>query len=140
MGDGPIIQPVIHPITIDTMLNNNGLNISDELNFVTCEQTLNTCLRIFTARKRSLQRLCFYTCVSVQRGGLAPGGCLLQRGSDPRGVVWRPPPVTATAAGGMHPTGMHSCTINAITGEKFSKIQSEIYQRKGMVLSTLVIL
>ena len=32
--------------------------------------------------------------------GIWPGGCLL------RG--WRPP-VTATAAGGMHPTGMHSC-------------------------------
>ena len=74
MGDGPIIQPVIHPITIDTMVNNNGLNISDELNFVTCEQALNTCLRIFTARKRSLQRLCFDTCVSVQRGGSGPGG------------------------------------------------------------------
>ena len=46
MGDGPIIQPVIQPVTIDTMLNNNGLNIGDELIFVTCEQTLNTCLRI----------------------------------------------------------------------------------------------
>ena len=72
MGNGPS-QSVIQPVTIDTMLNNNGLNISDELNFVTCEQTLNTCLRIFTARKRSLQRLCFYTCVSVQ-GGSGPGG------------------------------------------------------------------
>ena len=38
MGDGPI-QPVYQPATIDTMLNNNGLNISDGLNFVTCEQT-----------------------------------------------------------------------------------------------------
>ena len=36
MSDGPIIQR----ITIDTMLNNNGLNIGDGLNFVTCEQTL----------------------------------------------------------------------------------------------------
>ena len=32
------IQPVILPVTIDTMLK-NGLNISDGLNFVTCEQT-----------------------------------------------------------------------------------------------------
>ena len=31
MGDGPI-QPIIQPITIDTMLNNNGLNIGDGLN------------------------------------------------------------------------------------------------------------
>ena len=44
-------------------------------------------------------------------GGSAPGGCLLQGvcsggvpGGDPRG--------TATAAGGMHSTGMHSCTNN----------------------------
>ena len=36
MSDVPIIQHV----TIDTMLNNNGLNIGDGLNFVTCEQTL----------------------------------------------------------------------------------------------------
>ena len=31
MGDGPI-QPIIQPITIDTMLNNNGLSIGDGLN------------------------------------------------------------------------------------------------------------
>ena len=51
-------------------------------------------------------------------GGLL-WGCLLpgeglqahtQGGSAPRGV-WRPP-VTATAAGGTHPTGMHSYFIN----------------------------
>ena len=34
MGGGPI-----QPITIDTMLNNNMLNIGDGLYFVTCEQT-----------------------------------------------------------------------------------------------------
>ena len=36
--------------------------------------------------------------------GLHPGGAggLLRGG-------WRPPPVMATAAGGTHPTGMHSC-------------------------------
>ena len=40
MGDGPI-QPVIQPVTINTMLANNGLNIPrySGLNFVTCEQT-----------------------------------------------------------------------------------------------------
>ena len=36
MGDGPI-QPIIQPIINDTMLNNNGLNIRDGLNFATCE-------------------------------------------------------------------------------------------------------
>ena len=40
MGDGTI-QPVIQPITNDTMLNNNRLNIGDGLNFVTYEQGLN---------------------------------------------------------------------------------------------------
>ena len=65
-------------------------------------------------------------------GDLAGGcvcsrGCLIPGGSDPGGMpaprgvsapggsargggVWRPPSsVTATAAGGTHPTGMHSC-------------------------------
>ena len=49
------------------------------------------------------------------RGGcLVPGGCLFWGVSGPRGVSapdrarWRPPG-TATAAGGTHPTGMHSC-------------------------------
>ena len=37
------------------------------------------------------------------RGGVsAPGGCL----------VGCPPPPTATAAGGTHPTGMHSCSLS----------------------------
>ena len=86
-------------------------------------------LNLITARKRSLRRLCFYTCLSVilftggvpgPRGGawsrgevpglgrclamgggcLVPGGCLVGGCGDP--------PLTATAAGGTHPTGMHS--------------------------------
>ena len=36
--------------------------------------------------------------VSAPRGCLVPGGCLVET-----------PPRMATAAGGMHPTGMHSC-------------------------------
>ena len=36
------------------------------------------------------------------------GGCLLQGGLV-RGVPGGDPPPTATAAGGTHPTGMHSC-------------------------------
>ena len=38
MDDGPI-QPIKQPTTIDTILNNNGMNLDDRLNFVTCEQT-----------------------------------------------------------------------------------------------------
>ena len=65
-----------------------------------------------TARKRSLGQGNIFTpvCHSVHRGdawfrggawswgGLVPGGCLVET-----------PPGTATAAGGTHPTGMHSC-------------------------------
>ena len=40
------------------------------------------------------------------RGLLPPGGCFLLGGA-----WWSPPPPTATAAGGTHPTGMHSCMI-----------------------------
>ena len=139
---------------------------------------------IFTARKRTLRRLCFYTCLSVilfkggvlsqhalqvisqhalqqvsrggspcphpmgklrgiwsrptakgevegdlargcllwggvcsggllagvcSGGGTCSGGCLLQGGLLHGGCVRPSPPVTATAAGGTHPTGMHSC-------------------------------
>ena len=62
--------------------------------------------QIFTARKRSLGQGNMFTpvCHSVYRGGLVPGvagpgggGCLVET------------PPTATAAGGTHPTGMHSC-------------------------------
>ena len=60
-------------------------------------------------------------------GGSAPGGCLLRGLSAPGGMsalaglvlggclllvgclVLVTPPGTATAAGGTHPTGMHSC-------------------------------
>ena len=38
MGDRPI-QPIIQAVTIDIMLNNNGLNIGEGLNYVKCEQT-----------------------------------------------------------------------------------------------------
>ena len=38
MGLSPI-QSIIQTITIDAMLNSNGLNFGDGLNFVTCKQT-----------------------------------------------------------------------------------------------------
>ena len=41
------------------------------------------------------------------RGGLLPGGCLLWGCLLPGGCG--DPPEMATAAGGTHPTGMHSC-------------------------------
>ena len=53
---------------------------------------------IITARKRSLGPGNMFTgvCLSTGGGGVhGPGGCMV--------------PPTATAAGGTHPTGMHSC-------------------------------
>ena len=41
------------------------------------------------------------------RGVPGPGGCMVQGVSAPGGPVETPR--TATAAGGTHPTGMHSC-------------------------------
>ena len=76
---------------------------------------------ISTVRKRTLRRLCFNRCLSVQRGGVsrprpkgavggvqaqAWGGCVSEhalRQTHP------PPQQTATAADGTHPTGMHFC-------------------------------
>ena len=42
---------------------------------------------------------------SALGGDLLLGGCLVPGCL----CVWRPPPRMATAAGGTHPTGMHSC-------------------------------
>ena len=76
---------------------------------------------IITARKRKLEQGNIFApvCHSVHRGLSVPGGCLPAPGGGgvcsweelgPRGVLGAdPPPGTATAAGGTHPTGMHSC-------------------------------
>ena len=49
-------------------------------------------------------------CGGVCSGGDAWSGGLLARGGAwSRGVPGGDPPGTATAAGGTHPTGMHSC-------------------------------
>ena len=82
-------------------------------------------ISIFTVRKRSLRRLCFYTCLSFcSQGGSLPQ-CILgyhpPEQTPPRpgtlppgpGTPRTSPPLpgaeTATAADGTHPTGMHSC-------------------------------
>ena len=46
-------------------------------------------------------------CLSL--GGSAPGEDLLPGGLLPGGCLVETPPGTATAAGGTHPTGRHSC-------------------------------
>ena len=55
---------------------------------------------IITARKRSLGQGNIFT--SVCQEFCSGGGCLVRGGCGD-------PPGTATAAGGTHPTGMHSC-------------------------------
>ena len=57
--------------------------------------------------------------VSAPRGCLlpgesAPGGVCSQGVSAPGGCLVENPPGTATAGGGTHPTGMHSCLVMPI--------------------------
>ena len=40
-----------------------------------------------------------------------PGGCMVPGVHGPVGVHGGDPPQTATAVGGTHPTGMHSCFV-----------------------------
>ena len=75
-------------INIDTMINfdsdghghgteaahlNGPLRSHQRFRSVWCPRTQ----VIFTARKRSLRRLCFYTCLSVHRGCVWQGACLV---------------------------------------------------------------
>ena len=64
---------------------------------------------LITARKQSLRRLCFYTCLSVHTGGTWAG-------TPPSHGGTRYTPPGAMHAGrygqqadGTHPTGLHSC-------------------------------
>ena len=95
-------------------------------------------MSVITARKRSLRRLCFYTCLSFcsqGMGGGVPGLVPLPPGQakqvhppagTPPGQVHPSTPQASTPLGrythpppgqvhppptGMHPTGMHSCLI-----------------------------
>ena len=78
---------------------------------------------LITARKRSLGQGNIFRSVCQEfcpRGCVVPGGCLVRwggpgggvcvwsRGCGPGGMPGGDPPGTATAAGGTHPTGMHS--------------------------------
>ena len=65
---------------------------------------------LMTARKRSLGQGNIFTpvCHSVHRGCLVLGVPGPRGLPGERGCVWRPPGM-ATAVGGTHPTGMHSC-------------------------------
>ena len=65
---------------------------------------------------------------------LPPGGCFLGGMLPPAGRGggwWRPPipPGTATAAGGTHPTGMHSCYNCCASSEllTFYCVQTEYF-------------
>ena len=83
---------------------------------------MSSCLRISLSPATKLGQGYIFTgmCDSVHRGCLVPGGvcsrgeCLVPGGClAPEGVpgpgTGGDPPETATAAGGTHPTGMHSC-------------------------------
>ena len=61
---------------------------------------------IFTGVCHSVNRGCACSWGVSAPGGSGPGGV-----SAPGGCAWWRPPGTAIAAGGMHPTGMHSCIL-----------------------------
>ena len=107
---------------------------------------------IFTARKRSLRRLCFYRCLSVQGGRAWQEGCVWQGGHAWHGgmhgrgdmcgrgaCMVRGACVAgggrATAdttgygqwAGGTHPTGMHSCSVFISCVEKVISINYKTF-------------
>ena len=66
---------------------------------------------IVTARKRSCGKVMFLqVSVILFTGGSGLGGICSQGAACSRGVPGEDPP-TATAAGGTHPTGMHSCFV-----------------------------
>ena len=83
MGDKPI-----QPVTIDTMLNNDGPILNIGLTFVTCEQCLQiqSGARLHSSRMRSARLLpispsmhCSRGCV-CSAGGVCSWGCLLREG------------------------------------------------------------
>ena len=61
-------------------------------------------------------------------GGLLPGGCLLLGVPASGRVPVGDPPRTATAAGGTHPTGMHSCWCRHPQLNKTLGIHEEVKQ------------
>ena len=94
---------------------------------------------LFTARKRSLRRLCLHRCLSIHKGGgesaplhagihktplgpgrHPPGADTPQEQTPPPGADTPPeqtPPAVHAGrygqqAGGTHPTGMHSCVFS----------------------------
>ena len=63
---------------------------------------------LFTARKRNLRRLCFYSCLSVHRGACVAGGHPWQGGVHGRGACmagWTCMAEGACMAGGVHGRG-----------------------------------
>ena len=76
-------------------------------------QHINFPFCFFTARKRSLRRLCFHRCLSVHRGVSAsgPGGCVCHYPPRQTPPVQTPP---ARHPPGRHPLGRHpSCPVHA---------------------------
>ena len=90
------------------------------------EEFADTLLKVnfFTASKRSLGQGNIFTSVcqefcSVGGGVPGPWGGLLPVG----GYLVETPPPTVTAAGGTHPTGMHSCLTQFVS--LFSESESQ---------------
>ena len=77
---------------------------------------------IITARKRSLRRLCFHRCLSVRgacMGGHAWQGVCRADGGGASMVGGCMAGESVTAAGGTHPTGMHSCLKSILFSDNY---------------------
>ena len=95
-------------------------------------------LNLITAHKRSLRRLCLYTCLSFcpQRGGVCPSACWDAHPPGPEAGI----PLGAVHAGkygqqvgSTHPTGMHSCYCpqkqNLGQGNIFAPVCHSVHRR-----------
>ena len=79
-----------------------------KLNHLKVKNVTDNLSLIFTARKRSLQRLCFYRCLSVHREGVCVArGCAWQGACVTGGPAWW----EACMAEGMHGGGMHGSGV-----------------------------
>ena len=113
-AERPIIASnVPHPLNMKLKVILHGVDWGHNCMHL---QTLGICenkSRRLLPSATKLRRLCFYTCLSVHRGGVCLSACWDTTTNPPRSRH-RPPPgactpqQTATVADGTHPTGMHS--------------------------------
>ena len=125
------VQTHLHFVTTYGLMWSSSVTFKHKMTLVHSNVSLVTRHHFITAHKRSLQRLCFYSCLSVI---LFTGGSASVHAGIPPGTRHSPParsrhpqeqtprgpgtPTCAVHAGrygqqarGTHPTGMQSCLV-----------------------------